>query len=106
MIRRFLTRVLIIILIAACTYNWMQTQRLQAQVAALETQAAQPKQVTLTKRVPEAQGGLYSLHSYYFLHSYYSLHRLYSLQGPWKRLQHQAGVVRSTSKKVLSYVKL
>lgn len=85
MIRRFLTRILIVILIAACAYNWMQTQRLQAQVAAL---AAQPRQVTFITRAPEAQS------------------RLYSLQGQWKRLQHQAGMFRSTSKKVLSYVKL
>ena len=66
----------------------MQTQRLQARVAALQAQAAQPKQTIVITRAPEA-------------HS-----RLYSLQGQWKRLQHQAGVFRSASKKVLSYVKL
>ena len=94
MIRRFLTRVLIVILLASCAYNWMQTQQLQAQVTALETQAAQPKQITVITRAPDAPFRLYSLHS------------LYSLQGQWKRLQHQAGAFRSTSKKVLSYVKL
>lgn len=83
MIRRFLRRVLIVVLITACVYNWMQTRRLQAQVAA---QAAQPKQAIVITRAPEA-------------HS-----RLYSLQGQWERLQHQAGVLRSTSRKVLSYV--
>lgn len=92
MIRRFLTRILIVVLIAASAYNWMQTQRLQAQVAALEARAAQPKQVTVTTRAPEALGSLYSLHS------------LYSLQGQWKRLRNRAGILRSTSKKVLSYV--
>ena len=86
MIRRFLTRVLIVVLIACCAFNWMQTQRLQAQVAALEAQAAQPKQITVIRRAPDA-------------HS-----RLHSLQGQWERLQHQAGAFRSTRKKVLSYV--
>lgn len=84
MIRRFLTRLLVLTLIAGCVYNWMQTRLLQAQVTALE---AQPKQTLVMPRVSEA-------------------HSRYSLQGQWKRLQHQAGAFRSTSKKVLSYVKL
>lgn len=88
MIRRFFTRVLIVILIAACAYNWMQTQRLQAQVAALAAGAAQPKQSTVIARASDVQN------------------HLYSLQGQWKRLRNRAGAFRSTSKKVLSYVKL
>ncbi len=88
MIRRFLTRLFVLTLIAGCVYNWMQTRLLQAQVAALEAQAAQPKRTLVITRAPEE-------------HSH-----LYSLQGQWKRLQNQAGALRSTSKKVLSYVNL
>ena len=65
----------------------MQTQRLQAQVAALQMQAVKPKQTLVTRQAPRA-------------HS-----RLYTLQAQWKRLQNQTGV-RSTRRKVLSYVKL
>ncbi len=86
MIRRFLTRILVLTLIAGCAYNGMQTQRLQAQVAALEARAAQPKQSAFITRAPKA-------------HS-----RLYSLQGQWERLQSRAGAFRSISKKVLSHV--
>ncbi len=98
MIRRFLTRVLILILLAACAYNWMQTQRLQAQVAALEATAAQPRHIAAVPHVPDLHFRLSSLHGRY------SLHDLNFLQGQWKRLQHQAGAFRSTRKKVLSYV--
>ena len=37
MIRRFFTRILMMILIAACGYNWMQVRRLQVEVGELQT---------------------------------------------------------------------
>ena len=40
MIRRFFTRVLLVILIAACGYNWLQVHRLQAEVGDLKTRLA------------------------------------------------------------------
>lgn len=40
MIRRFLTRILMVILIAFCGYNWLQVQRLQAQVNDLNVRLA------------------------------------------------------------------
>jgi hypothetical protein len=100
-IRRFFTRLLIVVLIAVCAYNWVQTQRLQAQVAALE---AQPKQTIVITRAPEAPSHFGSLSGLHSLQRFYSPQTFYSLQGRWKRLQHQAGVLRSTRKKVLSYV--
>ena len=82
MIRRFLTRILIVILIAACVYNWQQTQMLQAQVTALEAQAALHRQSEMRPGLP----------------------------GQWNHYKQQfldrTAAVRSTSKKVLSYVKL
>ena len=95
MIRRFLTRLLILVLTAACGYNWLQTQRLQAQVTLLRTQqnvsrrsahhyaAPMPAQI----QTPEARFSLPVLHRYH-------------LQARWKRLRDQADAFRSTSKKV------
>lgn len=40
MIRRFFTRVLMVVLIAACGYNWLQVRRLQAEVGDLRTRLA------------------------------------------------------------------
>lgn len=40
MIRRFLTRILMVILIAFCGYNWLQVQRLQTQVSGLNARLA------------------------------------------------------------------
>ncbi len=46
MIRRFFTRILIVVLIGFSGYNWVQTRMLQAQVADLEArQTAQARQV-------------------------------------------------------------
>ena len=97
MIRRFLTRILIAVLIAACVYNWMQTQRLQEQVAALEARPALPAAQTVfvptrASHVPEAHLSLLTMQSRW---------KQYEMQ--W---QHRAGLFRSTRKKVLSYVKL
>ncbi len=92
MIRRFLTRVLIVILIAACAYNWQQTQKLQGQVAALQAQAAQPRQVTVIETpAPEPHGSLSALPAQW--------------QHYKQQVLHRAGLLRSTSKKVFSYVK-
>ena len=93
MIRRFLTRILIVILIAACVYNWQQTQALEAQVEALKMQAASPRQITVIETHPaETRPGLAAL------------------PGQWNHYKqqflHRTAAVRSTSKKVLSYVKL
>jgi predicted nucleic acid-binding Zn-ribbon protein len=40
LVRRFLTRVLMVILIGFCGYNWLQVRQLQTQVAGLEAKAA------------------------------------------------------------------
>lgn len=40
MIRRFFTRVLMVFLLAACGYNWLQVHRLQAEVGDLKTRLA------------------------------------------------------------------
>ncbi|MDQ2800926.1 MAG: hypothetical protein M3Y13_14940 [Armatimonadota bacterium] len=40
MIRRFLTRILMVTLIACCGYNWLQVQHLQAQVNDLSARLA------------------------------------------------------------------
>ncbi len=46
MVRRFFTRILVVILIGFCGYNWVQTRMLQAQVDDLEArQIVQAKQV-------------------------------------------------------------
>lgn len=37
MVRRFLTRVLMVILIGCCGYNWLQIRQLQSQVSGLNT---------------------------------------------------------------------
>jgi hypothetical protein len=83
MIRRFFTRVLLMILIAACGYNWLQTQRLEAHVAQLQSQ---PHRISVTDspktQTPEARLSLSSL------------------QARWKHLRNQANAFRSTSKKV------
>ncbi len=90
MIRRFFTRLLILILIAACGYNWLQTQRLQAQVTVLQSQQnllrqsafQQPAPLTVKTHTPEARLSLSAL------------------QARWKHLRNQANAFRSTSKKV------
>ncbi len=84
MIRRFLTRVLMLILIAACGYNWLQVQQLQQQVTQLQARqnVALPKQVIVKRHTPEARGSLSIL------------------QSRWKHLRNQANAFRSTSKKV------
>lgn len=93
MIRRFLTRILIVVLIAACVYNWQQTQILQAQVAALQAQAARSRQATvLETRSPETSPGLAALPGQW---SHYK-----------QKLLTRTATMWSTSKKVLSYVKL
>lgn len=91
MIRRFLTRILIVVLIAACVCNWLQVRTLQSQVAALEVQAAQPRQVTVIEtRAPETHQS-----------------SLAALPTQWlQQWLHRAASLRSTSKKALSYVKL
>ncbi len=40
MIRRFLTRILMVILIVFCGYNWLQVQNLQTQVNSLNARLA------------------------------------------------------------------
>ncbi len=46
MVRRFFTRILLVILIGFCGYNWVQTRLLQSQVDDLEArQIVQAKQV-------------------------------------------------------------
>ncbi len=85
MIRRFLTRILIVVLIAACVYNWQQTRALQNQVAALQ---ARPRLVTVVSRSdppPAALPGRWHQYKQQFLHR---------------------AAMRLTMKKVFSYVKL
>ncbi len=84
MIRRFFTRVLMLILVAACGYNWLQVQQLQQQVAQLQARQSivLPKQMIVQRRTPEARLSLSSL------------------QSRWKHLRNQANAFRSTSKKV------
>jgi hypothetical protein len=83
MIRRFFTRVLLMILIAACGYNWLQTQRLEAQVAQLQSQKKRTIVIGDVKtQTPEARLSLSVL------------------QARWKHLRNQANAFRSTSKKV------
>ena len=48
MIRRFLTRILMVILIAFCGYNWLQVQTLQRQVRDLQTR------LTIRENRPQA----------------------------------------------------
>lgn len=48
MIRRFLTRVLMVILIGACGYNGWQVHQLQGEVANLRAQVKSPKRATVT----------------------------------------------------------
>jgi len=83
MIRRFFTRVLLLILIAACGYDWLQVQQLQQQVTQLQARQSTvlPKQISVQRHTPEARGSLSSL------------------QSRWKHLR-QANAFRSTSKKV------
>ena len=85
MIRRFLTRVLLIVLIAACGYNWLQTQRLQGQVFQLQAEQRisthAPPQAAAQRHTPEARISLAAL------------------KAEWKHLQ-QNSIFRSTSKKV------
>ncbi len=81
MIRRFFTRLLMIVLIAACGYNWLQVQQLQQQVTQLQARHNVPKQ-TIKRHTPEARLSLSSL------------------QSRWKHLRNQANAFRSTSKKV------
>jgi len=50
LIRRFFTRVLMVVLIAACGYNWLQVHRLQAEVSDLKTRLA------VRDRSPAPQG--------------------------------------------------
>ena len=50
MIRRFFTRVLMVVLIAACGYNWLQVHRLQSEVSDLKTRLA------VRDRSPAPQG--------------------------------------------------
>ena|GEM_PF-1173291 len=85
MIRRFLTRILIVILIAVSAYNWQQTQILRVQVAALQAQAAAPQQA-------KTSPGLAALPEQWNQYK--------------QALLNRAAAARSTSKKVLSYVKL
>lgn len=92
MIRRFLTRILMMILIAASVYNWQQTQTLQAQVTALQAQAALPRQVTVIEVRPSEHFGLSALPSQW---NHYK-----------QKMLNRTAALRSTSKKVLSYVKL
>jgi len=51
LIRRFLTRILMVILIAFCGYNWLQVKTLQGQVRELQAQQA------IRERRPEATDG-------------------------------------------------
>ncbi len=84
MIRRFLTRALLLVLIAACGYNWLQMQELQQQVAELRAGQTNslPKLTRVKRHPPEARLSLSSL------------------QSRWKHLRNQANAFRSTSKKV------
>jgi hypothetical protein len=83
MIRRFFTRVLLVMLIAACGYNWLQTQRLRAQVTQLQSQQHRASVTGDAKtQTPEARLSLSVL------------------QARWKHLRNQANAFRSTSKKV------
>ena len=86
MIRRFFTRVLIIILIAACGYNWLQMQRLQEQVAQL-----QASQRTFTHAAPQTAAQR---------HTPAARFSLTTLEARWKHLRSKADAFRSTSKKV------
>jgi len=85
MIRRFFTRILIIALIAACGYNWLQVQQLQEQVTQLQARQSVvlPKPAIVKTHTPEARLSLSSL------------------QSRWKHLRNQANAFRSTSKKVI-----
>ncbi len=90
MIRRFFTRLLILVLIAACGYNWLQMQRLQAQVAALQSQENRLRKSAYRQAAPmpaQAQTPEARL-------------SLPSLQARWKHLRNQANAFRLTSKKV------
>ncbi|MGI4788411.1 MAG: hypothetical protein ACRYFS_06120 [Janthinobacterium lividum] len=85
MIRRFFTRILMVILIAACGYNWLQMQRLEGQVTALQSQQFILKPGTSSKS-----------------HSAKPL-SLSELQTQWKHLWNQADAFRSISKKAFSH---
>ncbi len=71
MIRRFLTRILMVLLIAFCGYNWFQVQSLQGQVRDLQTRLA------VRERRPES--GVRQ--------------DLTTLQAEMKQLQRQAGAL-------------
>ena len=88
MIRRFLTRVLILILIAACGYNWLQVQQLQGQVQQLQAAKLQAAQSGLQKQTVEKR------------HTPEARLSLFDLTLRWKHLRNQAHAFRSTSKKV------
>jgi len=86
MIRRFFTRILLILaLIAACGYNWLQVQQLQEQVTQLQARQSVvlPKPAIIKTHTPKARLSLSSL------------------QSQWKHLRNQANAFRSTSKKVI-----
>lgn len=84
MIRRFFTRLLLLVLIAACGYNWLQVQQLQQQVTQLQSgqNSALTKQIIVQRHTPEARGSLSIL------------------QSRWEHLRNQASAFRSASKKV------
>ncbi len=53
MIRRSLTRILMVVLIAFCGYNWLQVRSLQAQVAELQSrQAARDRRTETPPALP------------------------------------------------------
>ena len=84
MIRRFFARLLVLVLIAACGYNWLQVQQLQLQVTQLQARqnSVSPKLTIVQRHTPETRLSLSALTL------------------PWKQLQHQANAFRLTSKKV------
>lgn len=52
MIRRFLTRILMVVLIAGCGYNWLQVRLLQAEVGDLKARAARQNRPPPTRLGP------------------------------------------------------
>ena len=89
MIRRFFTRLLLVVLIAACGWNWLQVQQLSAQVTQLQ----------FAQQTLRPSGAAAHRHSYQAQTQAARL-GLPRLQDRWKHLQNQASFFRLASKKV------
>lgn len=100
MIRRFLTRLLLLVLVAACGWNWLTVQQLSAQVTQLQAarhslQAARQSAQRLPTPPPSAAAPGH-------FHSQAARLGLPRLQARWKHLQRQVNALRSQAEALRS----